>query len=372
MDFTYTGEQETLRETLRRYLDKAYAFDRRQGLLREGAPWSEAAWTQFAELGLLALPFGEADGGTDGTITDVVAVSELFGSHLTIEPYLSNVMLAGRTLAAAGDGWTGALLERMMSGQAQIAFAHEEKRGTPSVSHVSTTAMRDGAGYRLAGQKELVLAAEQAERLLVTARTSGAAGERTGLVVVAVDPDADGVSIRPYRTIDGRAAASVRFEQAPAEPLQIADVTTVLDDVLAQATIALAAESVGAMGALLRTTAEYATTRQQFGVPIASFQVIAHRLADMKMAYSKARATLLYTTALAEAGQATGTNVSVLKAQVGRCGRVVGEHAVQIHGGIGTTDELSVGHYLKRVLAIESMLGDTEFHLRLIGATAGI
>lgn len=372
MDFTYSKEQQALREALGRYLDKTYAFEQRQDLVRGDRPWSDPAWAQYADLGLLALPFDEERGGIGGTITDVVAISELFGEHLTIEPYLSSVMLAGRTLAAAADDGARELLTRVISGQAQVAFAHEERRGTPSAAHVAATGTSNGSELIVSGQKDLVLAGAQAEQLLVTARTSGAPGDRDSLVVAVVDPGADGVSMTPYRTIDGRAAATIRLDQVGAEVLQIGDVADVLDDVLAQAAIALAAESIGAMGALLRTTGEYATTREQFGVPIASFQVIAHRLADMKMAQAKARSSLLYTTALAEAGVATATDVSVLKAQAGRCGRVVAEHAVQIHGGIGTTDELPVGHYLKRVLAIEAMFGDTEFHLRSIGATAGI
>lgn len=374
MDFTYTSEQQSLRETLNRFLDRTYAFESRQELLRSDEPWSHRTWAQLAELGLLALPIDEEHGGIGGTIADVVAVAEVLGEHLTVEPYTATVMLAARTLAAAADDSASGLLDRVVAGQTVVAFAHEEGHGTPTIEHIAAraTATETGDAHRVSGQKELVVAAEQSEALLVTARTAGEPGDRDCIAVLLVETGGPGVTTTGYRTQDGRAAAVVRLDDAPAVLLQIADAAQVLDEVLAHATIAYAAEAVGAMDALLRITAEYATTRQQFGVPIGSFQAIGHRLADMRMAGTKARATLLHTTAVAEAGQLTATELSVLKAQVGRCGREIAESAVQIHGGIGTTDELSVGHYMKRILAVEAILGDTQFHLRRIGAAAGV
>lgn len=374
MDFTYTSEQQSLRETLNRFLDRTYAFESRQELLRSDESWSHRTWAQLAELGLLALPIDEEHGGIGGTIADVVAVAEVLGEHLTVEPYTATVMLAARTLAAAAGDSASGLLDRVVAGETVVAFAHEEGHGTPTIEHIAAraTATETGDAHRVSGQKELVVAAEQSEALLVTARTAGEPGDRDGIAVLLVETGGPGVMTTGYRTQDGRAAALVRLDDAPAVLLQIADAAQVLDEVLAHATIAYAAEAVGAMDALLRITAEYATTRQQFGVPIGSFQAIGHRLADMKMACTKARATLLHTTAVAEAGQLTATELSVLKAQLGRCGREIAESAVQIHGGIGTTDELSVGHYMKRILAVEAILGDTQFHLRRIGAAAGV
>ncbi|MCO1655562.1 acyl-CoA dehydrogenase family protein [Pseudonocardia humida] len=206
-----------------------------------------------------------------------------------------------------------------------------------------------------------------------TGPADGEPGEPGGLALLVVEPGAAGVRITPFRTIDGRAAAHIGFDsvEVPAEHCLTTDAHAAVTGVLDGAVIALATEAVGAMGTLLRRTAEHAATRRQFGVPIASFQAVAHRPADMKIACSKARATLLRTAALAEAGAAAPRDISVLKAQVGRLGRAVGEAAVQTHGGVGTTDELAIGHYLKRLLAIDALFGDSDYHLRVIGAGSG-
>ena len=372
MDFSYTSEQETLRASVRRLLTKTYDFEKRQALVRSNEPWSAETWSQFAELGLLALPYPESDGGIDGTAVDVVAVSELFGEYLTVEPYLGTILLAGRVLAAArGNPAADALLERVISGEAQVAFAYEEGRGTAAPNLVSLSAAAADGGTRLDGEKTMVLGAAQAEAFVVTARSAGSVGDRDGLLVVLVPAGAPGITVTEYRTIDGRSAGTLRFDAVQVSEVLLENAHAALEGILATATIAAAAEAVGAMEVLLRTSAEYASTRKQFGVPIGSFQAIAHRLADMKMSFTLARASLLYTAALAEAGRVTPRDVSVLKAQVGRLGRVIGESAVQIHGGIGTTDELAVGHYLKRVLAVEAMFGDSDYHLRAVGAQAG-
>ena len=372
MDLTFTDEQQALRDGLSRYLDRTYTFDRRQELLRSQQPWSADAWKHFTELGLTALPFDEEVGGIGGTIADVVAVSEILGEYLCVEPYASCVVLGGRSLSAAsGSAPAGELLERIIGGEGQVAFAHEEGAGTASAAHVGMTAREGAGGLRLTGRKELVLGAAQASAIIVTARLSGRAGDPSGLALLLVDATAPGVSLREYRTIDGRAAASVELQDVPAE-LLVQDAVEVIEEIIANGIVALAAEAVGAMNVLLRQTVEYGATRQQFGVPIGSFQVLAHRMANMKMAYLNARATLLYTTALAEAEAVSATDIAVLKAQIGRFGRVISESAIQLHGGIGTTDELPVGHYVKRILAIEAMFGDPDFHLRTIGAVAGV
>ncbi|WP_134323407.1 acyl-CoA dehydrogenase family protein [Cumulibacter soli] len=369
MDLTYSEEQQALRDGLARYLDRSYAFEQRQELLRSGAPYSTGAWQQFVQMGLTALPFAENVGGIGGTIADVVAVGEILGEYLSIEPFVSAI-LCGRVLEAGGAAATE-LLTGVVDGSAQVALAHEEGRGTASTSLVATSASKTETGYRLHGRKEVVIGAAQASHLIVTARISGATGDADGVAALLVRTASDGVTVREYRMLDGRAAATVSLDNAEAEAL-VLDSADAIDALFADGIITLAAEAVGAMNALLRITIEYGATRQQFGVPIGTFQVLAHRMADMKMAYLNARSTLLYTTALAEAGRAGAGDIAVLKAQVGRLGRVIGESAVQLHGGIGTTDELSVGHYLKRILTVETLFGDSDYHLRRIGATAGI
>jgi alkylation response protein AidB-like acyl-CoA dehydrogenase len=371
MDFAFTDEQTMLRGSVARFLERNYSFEARQALVRSDAPCSVEVWKAFAELGLLGLPFPEELGGLGGSVVDLVAIGEPFGEHLLVEPYLSSVLLAGRALAAVAEQpvarrW----LERIAAGEALGALAHEEGRGTADPARVATRCRRSGGGYRLDGDKRLVLGGADADVLVVTARLHGEPGRPEGLGLLVVEPGTAGVRITPFRTVDGRRAAHIGFDgvEISADACVSADAHAAVTAAIGDAVVALAAEAVGAMGALLRRTAEYATTRKQFGVPIASFQAVAHRLADMKIAHTKARATLLHTAALVEAGRAAPRDLSVLKAQVGRLGRGVGEAAVQTHGGVGTTDELAIGHYLKRLLAVDAMFGDSDYHLRVIGA----
>ena len=370
MDFAFTDEQNMLRDGVERYLSREMDFDARRALVASDAPWSDDAWRHCADMGLLALPFAEDAGGLGGGIADVVAIAEPFGEALVVEPYLACVMLGGAALAAADGDRARALLDKVVLGVTFVTFGHEERGGTPDPAQVALRAEKVGDGYRLTGEKRLVLAGAQADRLVVSARTGGEPGSRGGVALFLVDPQADGVRLSPFVTIDGRSAAHVAFDGAavPGDAMLLDDAADAIDRIVSDAIVALCAEGVGAMSALLRITAEYAATRKQFGVSIGSFQAIAHRLADMKIAVTKARATLLYTTALAEAGRAGPRDISVLKAQVGSLGRAVGEAAIQTHGGVGTTDELAVGHYHKRLLAIDAMFGDSEYHFRVVGA----
>lgn len=370
MDFTFSDEQTMLRDGLARLLDQHYAFDTRQQIVRSPTGRSEDVWRRFHDLGLLALPLPEAAGGLAGSIADVVAVAELFGAHLVVEPYVSTILLAATALAKCGDGAAvNGWLPRITSGSSRAAFAHEEGRGIARAAQIDTSAMRGDGGLVLNGTKRLVLDGDDADLLVVTARLDDG---RPALVLVP--PDAAGMSKRAYTTIDGRPAADLVFHDValPSTALLSADAGTLIDDIVDQAIIALAAEAVGAMGTLLEMTASHAGTRKQFGVPIGSFQALAHRVADMKLGYTKARALLLYTTALAEAGRAARRDISLLKAQVGRLGRALAESAVQVHGGVGITDDLPVGHYLKRILAVDAMFGSGDHHFRVVGATAPV
>lgn len=360
MDFTFTSEQDMLRDSLGRLLGQQHGFDQRQARLRAG-DIADPLWPQLRDMGLLALPFAESEGGLGGSVSDLVAIGELLGRHLVAGGFVAGIVLGGRALALGGGS---ALLDAVIAGEAQVALAHEERHGIGPLALLGTTLAADGDALVLDGEKRLVLGGAEADALVVSAR----AGDR--LALVRVDPAAPGVTLRGYTTIDGRRAATVRFAgvRLGAADVVHGDAEAALDDVLNAALMELSAEAVGAMGALLAASATYAATRKQFGVPIASFQAIAHRLADMKIACAKAHALLLYTTALVEAGKGRRREIALLKAQVGRLGRSVGESAVQVHGGIGMTDELAVGHYLKRILAVEAMLGSTDYHLRRVGA----
>ncbi len=365
MDFTFTSEQEMLRSGLARLLSQTCSFDQRQARLRAGRGHDADVWRQFADMGLLALPFSEAEGGLGGGASDVVAIGELLGRHLVVEPYVGSILLGGKALALAGER-AGALLGTVIAGEAVAALAHEERHGIGPLAMLGTTLSESSGTLRLDGDKRMVLDGAEAQVLVVSARQ----GDR--LVLVQVDPAAAGVSITGYTTIDGRRAANLRFAGVSIDPAAVLldNAEAALDGVIALATLALCAEAVGAMGALLEASSTYGATRKQFGVPIASFQAIAHRLADMKIAWAKANALLLHTTALVEAGKGGAREIALLKAQAGRLGRSLGESAVQVHGGIGMTDELNVGHYHKRILAIEAMLGSTDYHLRRVGAAA--
>jgi len=368
MDFSYTAEQDMLRESVERLLSAQYDFHKRQTIVQSDSGVSDAIWTELRDLGLVQLPFDAAQGGLDGSIVDMVAVAETFGKFLVAEPLLISTMLAGRMLAACADhpeaaAWTA----RIAAGTARAAFAHEEGHGTADPALVGMKAEREGSDYIMTGEKRLVIGAAGADRLVVTGRLSGVPGDQAGIGLFLVDPLSPAVTLTPVRMFDGRRAAHIRFDRCAATLIEAESFATI-DRLVNEALVVLAAEVVGAIEALVQQTADYASTRKQFGAPIASFQAVAHRLADMKIAHVKARATLIHTAAIAEAGVLARRDVSILKAQTATLGRCVGEAAVQLHGGIGMTDELAIGHYLKHILAFGAMFGDADFHSRRIGA----
>ena len=365
MDFSFSQEQDMLRESVAKLLERHYDFDTRQALVASDAPWSADIWGQFAELGLTMLPFSEEQGGLGGSIADCVAFAQSFGEHLVVEPYVASVILSGGVLAASGTPLALEWIEKLASGEAMLAFAYEEGNGTASPEQLAMAAEPDGEGVILTGEKCLVIAGDVADALAVVARRSD-----TGkLAVYLVPSGAQGLSARGYKTIDGRAAATMRFDQVavPANAVLLEDAHDALEAILAKAIIVQSAEALGAMKALLSITGEYAMTRKQFGQPIGMFQVVKHRLADMKIAYTKALSTLTFTTALANSGAATARDIAVLKGQMGKLGREIGEAAIQTHGGVGMTDELNVSHFHKRIIALDASLGGYDYHLRKVG-----
>lgn len=362
MDFSFSQEQDMLRESVAKLLERKYDFDSRQALVSSEAPWSEDVWNAFAELGLTMLPFSEEHGGLGGSVADLVAFAGTFGEHLVVEPYVASTLLAGGALEASGTPEALEWIEKMGSGEAVLTFAYEEGNGTANPEQISMQAGTSNDGAILSGEKRLVIAGETADAFVVVARATG-----TGkLGFYLVEKGASGLTTSAYKTIDGRAAATVRFDAVSAKPL-LEDASEALDAILTKAIIVQSAEALGAMKALLNDTSEYAMTRKQFGQPIGLFQVVAHRLADMKIAYTKALSTLTYTTALANSGAASARDIATLKGQMGKLGREIGEAAIQTHGGVGMTDELSVSHYHKRILAFDASFGGYQYHLRLVG-----
>ena len=370
MDFDYTEEQRLLDETVRRLVKDEYDIAKRKAYIAEPEGFRRKLWQRYAELGLLGLPFAEAEGGFGGSAVDTMIVMESFGRGLVVEPYLASVVLGGGLVTLAGSAaQKKAILPELASGRLLLAFAHGERQSRYTLSDVETTAKKDGSGYLLSGKKGVVLHGDSADRLVVSARSSAASRERNGLSLFLVDAKANGVTRRGYPTVDGLRAAEVTLDQVRVEGDALlgawSEAYPVIEHAVDRAIAALAAEAVGIMETLNATTLDYLKTRKQFGVAIGSFQALQHRMADMVVEYEQARsmATLAALSAdLADARERRRV-ISAAKVQIGKSGRFVGQQAIQLHGGIGMTDEYSAGHYFKRLTMIDQTFGDADHHL---------
>lgn len=370
MHIEYSDEQVMLRDSADKYLRDNYDFDQRQAVVRAGTGFSSEQWQSFAELGWLAMPFAEEFGGFDAGAVETMLLNETFGRHLVLEPWLETVALAGGLLQAGG---TEALCQQYLPGIAegtvQGAFAHTEAGRLVGLANIETraTAGSDG-GYVISGSKVVVLNGPAADVFLVTARTAGEPGDEQGLSLFAVAADAPGLERRNYATYDGRHASDLTLNgvKLPAEALVGEEglALPMIEKVLDHALLAVCAEAMGAMEALLAATVDYTRQRKQFGQPIARFQVLRHRMADMYIHAELTRSLLMAAAwKLDEGADDESATVAALKAQVGKAGRYIGQNAIQLHGGIATTDELSVGHYFKRLTAIETLFGARDYHL---------
>lgn len=370
MDFNYTEEQGMLRDTVASYLRDNYDFDARRHAVKSEAGWRPAVWKAFAEeLGILGAPFAEAHGGLGGGPVENMIVMEEVGKSLVVEPYLQTVVIGGGFLKHADNAGAGDVIGRIIAGEAIIAFAYAEPQGRYTWTDLKTTARKDGAGYVLNGHKAVVVGAPWATHLIVTARTGGSQRERNGVSVFLVDKAAPGVVTRDYPTVDGRRASEVYFENVAvgadallgAEGAAMPLVERVMDEAIA----ATCSEAVGCMRMLHEGTLDYAKQRKQFGVAIASFQVLQHRMVDMFINLEQSVSmTLMATIKLDESDEERMKAVSAAKVQIGRACKFVGQSAIQIHGGMGMTDELSIGHYFKRATMIEGEFGSVDHHLR--------
>lgn len=371
MQFAFTPEQQQLRDSLQKYLRANYGFDARRAIQKSAGGASAAVWRDLAELGVLAMTLPEAHGGFGGGALDTYLVMEECGRALVLEPYLSTVVLGAGLVARCGSAaQQGDVLPAVAGGERQLGFAHYEPGQRYAPFAVSTTARSDGGGWRLEGEKTFVLGGASAEQLIVSARTggSGTGREPDGLSLFLVDRSAPGIEVRPYTMYDGGRAATVRLngvrvgsdallgeEDQAAEPLGAA-----IDAAIG----AICAEAVGAMSVLIETTGQFLKTRKQFGVPLGTFQVLQHRLADMLLETELARSmALLAATQLDSPAPERRRAISAAKVRVGQAARFVGQQAVQLHGGIGVTDELAVSHYFKRLTMIDASFGDVDFHL---------
>ena len=381
MDFDLSDEQRQLKDSVERLLADAYGdLNLRTGYTKEPKGYSGRLWAQYAHLGLLAAPFPEEHGGLGQGLTETMIVAEALGRALAVEPYMATVVLAGGALRHAGNA---ALLEALVSdiaaGDLILALAHQERQSRYDLADTATTARADGkGGYTLEGEKMVVLAGDSADKLIVSARASGGRSDRGGIGLFLVDAKANGVTRRGYPTQDGMRAADVTLSSVKIGPEAVLagpeKGLEVLERVVDEAVAALAAEAVGAMAGLTELTVEYLKTRKQFGVPIGSFQVLQHRAVDMLTALEQARSMAYYATMMAAEPDASERRraMSAAKVQIGRSARLVGESAVQLHGGIGMTMEYKAGHYFKRLTMIDMAFGDADHHVRELAKAGGL
>ncbi len=366
MDLSLSPEQQLLRDTVDRLIADTYRFERRKAYAQSPAGFSRDNWRRFAELGLLGIPFAESCGGFGGGGVEMMVVMNAFGRGLVVEPYLVSVVLCGGLLR---DGGGKRLLAKVIGGELIFAFAHGEKQARYALADVATTARREAAGYVLRGRKTLALNGDGADTLIVSARTAGAARDAHGISLFVVDRDASGVGVRGYPTNDGFRAAEITLDDvrvgADAILGEIDGALPLIERVVDQAIAALVAEAAGIMTALCDLTADYLRTRQQFGRAIGTFQALQHRFVEMLMASEQARSMAYLAATMWDSNDATSRAraMSAAKVEIGRGGRFVGQQAVQLHGGIGMTDEYIVGHYFKRLTMIDALFGNLDHHL---------
>jgi pimeloyl-CoA dehydrogenase small subunit len=378
MDFDLNDEQRLLKESLDRLISDRYAFEQRRAYARSPEGWSRELWAQYADLGLLGLPFAERYGGSGGGPIETMIAMEAFGKALTLEPFFATVVLGGGFLRHGGNAeQCAALVPKIAEGSLTLAFAHTERHSRYNLADISTKAAPDGAGWVLDGEKGVVLHGDSADRLIVTARVAGGRRDREGVGVFIVDARQPGVSRRGYPTQDGLRAAEIAFANVRVGPECVLGepgaALPLVERVVDEGIAALCAEAVGAMAIMHELTVEYLKTRRQFGREIGSFQVLQHRAVDMLVALEQARSMAMFATMMAAEANAAerGNALSGAKVQIGRSGRLVGQQAIQLHGGIGMTTEYKVGHYFKRVTMIDTMFGDADHHLRQLARQGG-
>ncbi len=368
MDFTYTETQDMIRETLSRFLADTYDFDKRSKMIASDAGRDPAIWKALAQdLGMLGAAFSEDHGGLGGGALENAIIMEELGKVIAIEPYLQTVIIGGGALKAVGGAVADAVIPEIIAGNVIIAFAYAEPQGRYDLANIRTSAKKDGGGYVLNGHKSVVYAAPWATHLLITARTGGSGRERDGISLFLVDAKTPGIVRRDYPTVDGFRASEIYFENAaiPGDAL-LGDEgagLAIIEQIVDEATVGVCAEACGVTEKLHSGTLDYAKQRQQFGQPIARFQVLQHRMVDMFMEVEQSRSmTLMATLKLGEPANERLAAVSACKAKVSLACKFVGQNAVQTHGGIGITQELAIGHYFKRATMIEGQFGSSDYH----------
>jgi alkylation response protein AidB-like acyl-CoA dehydrogenase len=367
MDFSFTEEQNLLRDSVKKFVEKSYTWDRRKALLESEAGFSRENWASFAELGWTALPFSEADGGIGGKAVDTMIVLEELGKGLVLEPFIATVVFAGGILRRADEKSRAKHIEKLIGGESVFAVAFAEAGSRFDLFHVETTAKPKDKGYVLQGRKLAVIAGNTADTLIVSARTSGNTRDRDGITLFAIDGKQSGVQRVNYRTVDGLHAANITLEGVTVGPENVIGTVgqglALLEAASDETIVALGAEAVGIMQVMFEQTVAFTKERKQFGVAIGSFQVLQHRMVDMYMEYEQAKSMVYMATMAQDSGQGLAKAASALKVQLGRSGRQIGQAAIQNHGGMGMTEELAISHYFKRITMIDMFLGNSDYHL---------
>ncbi|CAN5262142.1 acyl-CoA dehydrogenase family protein [soil metagenome] len=370
MDFNFTEEQSMVRDTVASFLQDKYDFETRRKIVASESGWRADYWQAFAEeLGILGASFSEELGGLGGGAIDNMIIMEEFGKALVIEPYLGTVVIGGGFMKHSGYAGAASVIEGVIAGTTTIAFAYAEPQGRYTWQDIKTTAKKDGSGYILNGHKAVVVGAPFANHLVVTARTGGAQRDSGGVSVFLVDKTLPGIVTRDYPTVDGGRASEVYFENVsiPADALigEEGNGLPLVNKVLDEATAAVGAEAVGVLRKLHEGTLDYAKQRKQFGTAISNFQVLQHRMVDMFIEVEQAVSmTYMATIKLDESDDERAKAASAAKVRIGRACKFVGQNAIQIHGGMGMTDELAIGHYFKRASIIEGLFGSVDHHLK--------
>jgi pimeloyl-CoA dehydrogenase small subunit len=378
MDFDPSDDQRLLVESVTRMLSDTYGFAQRKGYMALPEGYSPAVWSQFAEQGLLGLPFAEEYGGFGGSAQEVMLVMQAFGRVLVLEPFFPTVVLGGTAVNVAGSAeQKAAVLPAIAEGSLKLAFAHGERQARYDLNDVVSTARRNGGGWVLDGSKTVVSHGEAADKIIVSARTSGDRYEEDGITLFLVDAGASGLARRGYVSRDDTRAADISLANVSVSDADVLGEVgkgfAVIQRVVDAGIAATAGETVGAMEAMNEMTLEYSKTRVQFGNPIGSYQVVQHRLADMFMTQEQGRSMAILATMSVDNPDATARahDMALAKVGIGQAGRYVSQSAVQMHGGIGMTEEYAVGHYFRRCMVIERLFGDPAYYLNKLAAEVG-
>ena len=370
MDFTFNEEQTLIQDQVDQFVQKEYDWETRQSLSNSDLGFGEDNWKKFAELGWLGISVSEENGGFGGSAIESMLIMEAFGKGLVVEPFLETMIMSGGILDNHGsDQQKSSILEPAIAGEMQLALAYAEPQSRFNLSDVVTEAKEEGENFILNGYKSVVMNGPSADKIIVSARTSGSQMEEEGISLFIVDAASEGLNRTNYKTVDGKRASDITIENLSVSNEniigQINSGFAILDSAIDTAILAISAEAVGAMEVLYKTTVEYTKTREQFGTAIGKFQVLQHRMVDMFMEYEQCKSLLYMATMKHEEGSPDAKKaISGLKYQVGKAGKFIGQQAVQLHGGMGVTDELNVGHYFKRLTTVGTIFGNTDYHLK--------